>query len=277
MGTAGVVGTGGPVVEAGVVEADVVVAVGVVEAAGDRRAVRSAERVAPSAHAPTQTPTSAPVRRAAATVLVIEQDPRLAAALSAGLGRCGYRVELNVPSRGTVEAGDVVVIDLDTGGNRSLETCRLLHERGAGIVAIIGRNGPVRVSALRAGAAVVLAKPLGLLELRASVDLVLRDTMEPACRWLTFGRLMIDLVARQVSVDGQPVALTHKEYQVLVLLARGAGAVVTRAQLLEEVWQTSWQGKSRTVDVHLATLRAKVGQVAMIESVRGVGYRMVQR
>jgi DNA-binding response OmpR family regulator len=77
-----------------------------------------------------------------------------------------------------------------------------------------------------------------------------------------------------VSIDGREVALTAKEFELLAVLAADPGAVVTRKQLLEEVWETSWYGSTKTIDVHVASLRRKLGEAGLVETVRGVGFRL---
>jgi DNA-binding response OmpR family regulator len=88
------------------------------------------------------------------------------------------------------------------------------------------------------------------------------------------GRLRVDLRAHRVLVDGHEVQLTSKEFDLLAALARDAGAVVDRERLLREVWQTTWYGSSKTIDVHVAALRRKLGDPALIETVRGIGLRL---
>ena len=88
------------------------------------------------------------------------------------------------------------------------------------------------------------------------------------------GPLVVDSRSRRVTLDGSEVALTPKEFDLLALLTSDPGAVVSRAKILEQVWQTNWFGSTKTVDVHVAALRRKLGDAAWIETVRGVGFRM---
>ncbi len=87
--------------------------------------------------------------------------------------------------------------------------------------------------------------------------------------------MAIELSTRRVTVDGAPTALTRKEFDLLALLAQRPGVVFRREQIISEVWRTAWEGTGRTLEVHVASLRAKLGNPAMIETVRGVGYRLV--
>jgi DNA-binding response OmpR family regulator len=91
---------------------------------------------------------------------------------------------------------------------------------------------------------------------------------------LTIGGLKIDRRTRKVSVDGLPVALTPKEFDLLAFLAADAGAVLSREQILAEVWDAHWYGPTKTLDVHVASLRRKLGDPSWIETVRGVGFRL---
>ncbi|MGD9484003.1 response regulator transcription factor [Streptomyces sp. TRM70308] len=91
---------------------------------------------------------------------------------------------------------------------------------------------------------------------------------------LRLGPVLIEPASRQVRVHGEPVALTRKEFDLLALLAQRPGVVYRREQIISEVWRTSWEGTGRTLEVHVASLRAKLGQPALIETVRGVGYRL---
>ena len=135
------------------------------------------------------------------------------------------------------------------------------------------------VCGLDAGADDYLAKPFGMMELVARVRAVLRrtqDAVSPAEHvLLSDGPISLDERAHTVCVSGQPVQLTLKEYQLLTLLMKNQGAVLTRDVLLENIWGYGSESETRTVDVHIRTLRQKLGDGgALIETVRGVGYRM---
>ena len=136
-----------------------------------------------------------------------------------------------------------------------------------------------KVIGLDTGADDYIPKPFGMMELVARIRAVLRRTESAsetdAPRPLTAGGICVDERAHTVSVRGQEVQLTLKEYQLLVLLLKNRGAVLTRDILLENIWGYSNESETRTVDVHIRTLRQKLGaDGAMIETVRGVGYRM---
>ena len=131
-----------------------------------------------------------------------------------------------------------------------------------------------RVLGLRTGADDYLVKPFGLAELHARVEAVLRRARPRPAGVRDIGRLRVDLDQYRAYVDSSPVVLTRKEFQVLAILAAQPGVVVRRDRLVAEVWHTSWLGTSRTLDVHIATLRAKIGDAARLETVRGVGFRI---
>jgi DNA-binding response OmpR family regulator len=132
-----------------------------------------------------------------------------------------------------------------------------------------------RVVGLELGADDYVVKPFGLRELIARIRAVTRrargDSGESTVR---SGELEVDLRARRATLGGRELELTQKEFDLLAALARDAGAVLSRRRLLEEVWDTSWYGSSKTIDVHVAALRRKLGDPSWIETVRGVGFRL---
>ena len=133
-----------------------------------------------------------------------------------------------------------------------------------------------RVVGLELGADDYIVKPFGLRELIARIRAVTRRT-EPRAQGpsvLHVAGLAIDERARRVQLDERELALTPKEFDLLATLARDAGAAVSRQRLLEEVWNTTWFGSTKTIDVHVASLRRKLGDPGWIETVRGVGFRL---
>jgi len=132
-----------------------------------------------------------------------------------------------------------------------------------------------RVVGLELGADDYVVKPFGFRELLARIRAVLRRTQRgPSSYRLVAGSLAIDLRARRVALGGHEVELTPKEFDLLALLASDPGAVVSREHVLREVWKTDWFGPTKTVDVHVASLRKKLGDPRWIETVRGVGLRL---
>jgi DNA-binding response OmpR family regulator len=159
-----------------------------------------------------------------------------------------------------------------------LDVCRRLRERSQVPIIVVTARGEEadRVVGLELGADDYVVKPFGLRELIARIRAVTRRTAARGTRGepLRVGNLQIDERARRVALDGREVELTPKEFDLLAALARDPGAAVSRRRLLEEVWQTSWFGSSKTIDVHVASLRRKLGDPGLVETVRGVGFRL---
>lgn len=136
-----------------------------------------------------------------------------------------------------------------------------------------------RVVGLDSGADDYLPKPFGMMELVSRVRALLRRAAKPAAEYKLFtaGSLAVDVKRRAVTVDGEPVILTYKEFELLCYLLENRGVVLSRDQILTKIWDYNYSGETRTVDVHIRTLRQKLGDAgALIETVRGVGYRLAQ-
>ena len=136
-----------------------------------------------------------------------------------------------------------------------------------------------RVVGLDSGADDYMPKPFGMMELVSRVRALLRRAAKPAAedKLFTAGSLAVDVKRRAVTVDGEPVILTYKEFELLCYLLENRGVVLSRDQILTKIWDYNYSGETRTVDVHIRTLRQKLGDAgALIETVRGVGYRMAQ-
>lgn len=135
-----------------------------------------------------------------------------------------------------------------------------------------------KVQGLDLGADDYLAKPFGMMEMVSRIKAVLRRTGSKAPEILQIGRLTMDLNAHTVTGDGQRIQLTVKEFALLRLFMENPGRVYSRDQLINAIWETNYVGETRTVDVHIGTLRTKLGSWgAYIQTVRGVGYRMEER
>jgi DNA-binding response OmpR family regulator len=212
-------------------------------------------------------------------ILLVEDDNRFADALMVALRRQSFDV-LRAATAAAALAGpatDLVLLDLGLPDMDGIELCRRLRAGGdVAIIAITARGEERdRVMGLRAGADDYLVKPFGIAELRARIDAVMRRVRPAARPAVAAGDLRIDLARRLVtSGDGTAIALTRKEFELLAALSRQPGVVVSRERLLIEVWQNPWPGAQRTLDVHMATLRAKLGDPKVIQTVRGVGYRL---
>lgn len=213
-------------------------------------------------------------------VLVVEDDAHIAEPLVAGLRRFEFTPEWVQTGVAALEAEDpdVVLLDLGLPDMDGIEVCRRLRARsGVPILVITARGEETdRVALLETGADDYLVKPFGFRELVARIRAVLRRSgssaeIEDEQR---VGALSIDRRRRRVRLDGVEVVLTPKEFDLLAVLAEDPGVVVTRQQLLEQVWDPHWYGPTKTIDVHVASLRKKLGDAAWVETVRGVGLRL---
>jgi len=168
---------------------------------------------------------------------------------------------------------DLRLPDLD-----GYEVCRELRARSEVPIIVVTAKGEEvdRVVGLELGADDYVVKPFGLRELVARIRAVLRRSArrESDAPELEVDDLRIDVRSRRAWFEDRELQLTAKEYDLLALLARNPGAVVTKQRILNEVWNTSWYGSSKTVDVHVASLRKKVGDPGLIETVRGIGLRL---
>ncbi|MDQ1376325.1 MAG: two-component system, OmpR family, response regulator RegX3 [Acidimicrobiaceae bacterium] len=216
-------------------------------------------------------------------VLVVEDDDRIAVPLVDGLLRHGFsptRVTTGAQALAAAET-DVVLLDLGLPDVDGIDVCRQLRSRsGVPILVITARGDETdRVIGLEFGADDYMVKPFGFRELVARIRAVQRRAAEspaPAAEpdEQQLGALRIHRRNRRVYVDDVEVALTPKEFDLLALLAEEPGVVVTRQELLDSVWDPHWYGPTKTIDVHVATLRKKLGDRGWIETVRGVGLRL---
>jgi len=212
-------------------------------------------------------------------LLLVEDEDAIADPLAEGLRREGFEVERVATGAEALEAPepDVVLLDVGLPDIDGFSLCRELRGRSDVPIIMVTAKGEEidRVVGLEVGADDYIVKPFGFRELIARIRAVTRrQSGRQTQAAVQFGPLVVDTRSRHVSVDGREVDLTPKEFDLLALLTSDPGAVVSRAKILEEVWQTSWYGSSKTVDVHVAALRKKLGDPAWIETVRGVGFRM---
>ena len=177
---------------------------------------------------------------------------------------------------------DLAVLDVMLPGMDGLEILRRIRADAAAaalpVIMATARGAEYdKIQGLDGGADYYLTKPFGVMEFVSCVKAVLRRCGQraPAQETLTAGALEVRPGERTVTVEGRRVALTYKEFELLLLLMRSPGMVFTREQLMTRVWGTDYLGESRTVDMHVRTLRQKLGVCGgMIETVRNVGYRM---
>ena len=175
---------------------------------------------------------------------------------------------------------DLAVLDVMLPGMDGLELLRRIRADAATaalpVIMATARGAEYdKIQGLDGGADYYLTKPFGVMEFVSCVKAVLRRCGQRAQETLTAGALEVRPGERTVTVEGRRVALTYKEFELLLLLMRSPGMVFTREQLMTRVWGTDYLGESRTVDMHVRTLRQKLGVCGgMIETVRNVGYRM---
>ena len=215
-------------------------------------------------------------------VLLVEDDDSIAEPLASGLGRYGFRVERVGTGAAALSAPphDLVLLDLGLPDMDGIDVCRRLRELSAvPIIVITARSEEVdRVLGLELGADDYVVKPFGFRELVARIRAVTRRAQAAeATAVQRLGRLELDRRERRVRVGGAEVALTAKEFDLLALLSEDPGAVLARERILERVWDEHWFGPTKTLDVHVASLRRKLGDPGWIETVRGVGFRLVVR
>ena len=226
------------------------------------------------------------VERAAA-VLLVEDDHVVAEPLVRALRQEGYAVVHAWSGTSALEhldhdAPDLVVLDLGLPEVDGLEVCRRLRASGrqVPVLMLTARNEELdAVAGLDAGADDYVTKPFRLGELLARVRALLRRSVvgDVPALVLCAQDLRIDVAARRVCAHGEELTLSNKEFDLLVALVRRADTVVSREDLMREVWQTAWMGSSKTLDMHVSLLRRKLGDDAThpryITTVRGVGFR----
>jgi len=215
-------------------------------------------------------------------ILIVEDDDAIAQPLAAGLEREGFDVTRVSTGEDALEAAvpDLVLLDLRLPGMDGTEVCRRLRARSDVPIIVVTAKGEEvdRVVGLELGADDYIVKPFGFRELLARIRAVMRRAHPGTDRaQMHIGRLEIDVRGRRASMGDHPLNLTTKEFDLLALLASEPGDVVSRQRILREVWDTEWFGPTKTVDVHVASLRKKLGDPGWIETVRGIGLRLVAR
>jgi two-component system response regulator RegX3 len=216
-------------------------------------------------------------------ILLVEDDDSIADPLTSGLARDGFDVTRVATAAAALDSHehDFVLLDLGLPDADGADVCRELRATSdVPIIVLTARAEEVdRVVLLELGADDYMVKPFGFRELVARIRAVTRRAQprSDAGPKTVVGELEVDRRARRVRVAGDDVPLTPKEFDVLALLASDAGAVHTRDEILARVWDAHWYGPTKTLDVHVAALRKKLGDPGWIETVRGVGFRLVDR
>jgi DNA-binding response OmpR family regulator len=216
-------------------------------------------------------------------VLVVEDEPAIADVMRRYLVAGGFGVHLESDGTAGLQAVSrlrpaVVLLDVGLPGLDGIEVCRALRDSGdwTPVLFVTARDDEVdRVLGLEMGADDYVTKPFSPRELVARVRAILRRADgRPSSGMLTAGSTRLDPARRVVTVDAEPVPLTTTEFNLLEALLQAPGHVLSRTELLSRAWGQADYAGSRTVDVHVAQLRAKLGDSCPIETVRGIGYRV---
>jgi len=202
--------------------------------------------------------------------------------ISAGYDACGCADAAEFFEKAEAKEAELFLLDIMLPGEDGLSILRKVKKNGdlkdVPVIMLTAKDSEYdKVTGLDAGADDYISKPFGMMEFLARVRAVLRRKSTPADDGdvLSYGRLELTLSGHMVKADGKAVELTLKEFGLLECLLRNKGIVLTRDQLLSRVWGYDFNGESRTVDVHVRTLRHKLGDAGdCIETVRGVGYRI---
>jgi DNA-binding response OmpR family regulator len=214
-----------------------------------------------------------------ARLLVCEDDDAIAEPLVRSLARDGHEVELAVNGEAALSAivatpPELLILDIGLPGIDGIEVCRVARRSHPelAILMLTARSSELdEVLGLDAGADDYVTKPFALSVLLARVRALLRREA-PADR-LEAGGVRVDPGARRVWRDGRELELSPKEFDLLALLLGSAGRVLERDRIMHEVWDENWWGSTKTLDVHMGTLRRKLGDPSPITTVRGVGFR----
>ncbi|GGW72004.1 DNA-binding response regulator [Streptomyces lucensis JCM 4490] len=225
-------------------------------------------------------------------VLLIEDDEHVADALSTVLHQQGndiVPVSTATEALADLEGFDLVLLDLGLPDLDGLEVCKRIRAAShVPIIVLTARTEEIdRVLALHAGADDYVTKPYSVHELRARMEAVTRRVCRcgagspgsaPSCQdtpeVVTAGPLSLDPRSRDVTLNGRPVQLTRKEFDLLAMLMEEPEKVHTRQDIISRVWDENWYGSTRTLDVHIGALRQKLGSYRWIETSRGVGFRL---
>ena len=212
-------------------------------------------------------------------ILIVEDEKPIAELIRLSLRRAGYHCQCvyNGLAAADVlerERFDLVLLDIMLPGVEGFSLLEYIRPTGTPVIFLTAKNAVNdRVRGLRMGAEDYIVKPFEVLELLARVDVVLRRYHKTSDT-LDIGGLHIDQQAMQVTRDGAPIALTKKEYDLLLLFARNPGVALYRETIYERVWKEDFPYGSKTVDLHVQRLRNKVGWEIKLRAVNKVGYRL---
>ncbi len=222
-------------------------------------------------------------------IYITEDDDSIRELVTVALSAYSYEVESFVSAEDCLAAAekqvpDIFLFDIMLPGMDGVQAVKILREneqtKNTPILMLTAKSAEIdKVFGLENGADDYLTKPFGIMELAARIKALLRrsgrSTSDSASDKITAGGITVNTSLREVSRDGRPIELTLKEYDMLRLFMENEGRVFTREQLLSQIWEADFVGETRTVDVHVGTLRTKLKKCGdYIETVRGVGYRM---
>ena len=221
------------------------------------------------------------------TILLVEDEPSITEPLAEALGREGFDTQVaGTVAEALALAGrvdpDLVLLDVMLPDGSGFDVCRELRQRSRVPIIMLTARGEEadRIVGLELGADDYVVKPFSAREVVARIRAVLRRTDSPGEaeeKPIEIGEVRLDQAKREVTKDGEALELSRKEFELLRLLMQNAGTVVTREQAFEEVWDTTWLGSTKTLDVHVSGLRRKLGddssEPRFLHTVRGVGFR----
>ena len=212
-------------------------------------------------------------------ILIVEDEKPISEFMRLALSKAGYRCSCVYDGVAAAdllerETFDLVLLDVMLPGVDGFSLMEYIRPTGTPVIFITAKNAVTdRVRGLRMGAEDYIVKPFEVLELLARVDVVLRRYQKTQTQF-DLGEIHIDLQAMQVLRAGEPVSLTPKEYELLLLFVRNPGVALYRETIYERVWNEEFPYGSKTVDLHVQRLRRKIGWEDRIKSVNKVGYRL---
>ena len=218
-------------------------------------------------------------------IFCVEDDDSIRELICYALKSGGYQAQGFSSSaalwhRRATEKPDLLVLEIMLPGEDGLHILQRLKEdastRSVPVIMLTAKTSELdKVAGLDAGADDYITKPFSVLELLSRIRAVLRRTAPSDAEVLSCGPVTIDPLRRTVTSDGNPVELTYKEFELLCYMMRNCDIVLSRTRLMENVWGFDFEGESRTVDMHIKTLRQKLGAGgSIIKTVRGVGYKV---
>ena len=216
-------------------------------------------------------------------ILIVEDEKPISNLIRLSLTKAGYHCTCVYDGNAAVdkldrEIFDLILLDIMLPDEDGLSILKSLRTRAdtqkIPVILVTAKSTEIdKVKGLDGGADDYIAKPFGVMEMIARVKALLRRSGGVEESLMTCGNVTLDSEKRMVYVDGKPVELTYKEFELLKLLMKNHGIVISRDVIMERVWDSSFEGESRTIDVHVRTLRQKLGDGgALIKTIRNVGY-----